>query len=309
MLPSYSPHLVLFVLILGLLSHSALAVIESAFKVKQGLIAVGGCDSHKAVLRRWWSDMTRLVDAALENAADDNEHGAEYMQTFFGLDPPPQDAGHRQTAREQEWGDTAYNKDTGERFAPDPETGTTTKVSDVVQSPIPDPEDQDAPKEIFPFWSSDLKEYPIDVPGDYCTERYENNGNNFGSTHGSFKVAAVTICVQNIKVNKKEHLGNLGTIKKTGQSIIKFVSQSMTLFHELFHVVLTNDETPETDRSYDLDWITGTNEEENYATTEEALSNPESYTLYALARLLGKRNLTFTFASAEARKREDVNNT
>ncbi|KAI8711268.1 hypothetical protein NCS52_01502700 [Fusarium sp. LHS14.1] len=117
-----------------------------------------------------------------------------------------------------------------------------------------------------------------------------------------------------MRANHAIHVGGRGCIVfavgHTGglvSTIVKFVSQSMTLFHELFHIVLTNDETPETDRSYDLDWITGTNEEQDYPTTEKALSNPESFTLYALACLPGKRNPTFTFASAEARKREDVN--
>jgi Zn-dependent peptidase ImmA (M78 family) len=47
---------------------------------------------------------------------------------------------------------------------------------------------------------------------------------------------------------QKDHV-KLGTVRTEGSSIVNFRAQSMTLFHELFHVVLGVERTMEHDRS------------------------------------------------------------
>lgn len=106
----------------------------------------------------------------------------------------------------------------------------------------------------------------------------------------------------------------------------------MTLFHELFHVVLGNEKTEEhemsckfkapyiqkltNEASDELKYIANPrkkegedpgDENQDIISTQEALYNPESYTLYALACVLGQRNDRFTFAStrSELKKKED----
>ncbi|KAF5248147.1 hypothetical protein FANTH_6077 [Fusarium anthophilum] len=328
--------------LLILLAQYALGSIDSVFNIKQGGVGVGGCNSHKSKLNRWWTDARKLVDAALLYAQDDSVDGPEYVYTFFALDPPPSDAEYRAQARARlllvkrfidgdlqlptgkpwlfcsskwlermDWDDVAYDKETGDKFTGD----DAKKVRDVYHEPTPPPDEADQPKE-FPFWSSDIREYFTDEADDYCTKKVDGVAQHFGATHEDLTWKAVTICVQNLEKNARtEHL-RLGRIQKEGQSIVDYRAKSMTLFHELFHVVLGNADTQEHEKSYELKYIANPRKEEgedpgdedqDIISTQEALYNPESYTMYALSCILGQTNKHLTFASTRSKlkKTED----
>ncbi|KAF5543693.1 hypothetical protein FPHYL_11224 [Fusarium phyllophilum] len=353
-------------LLLILLAQCALGSIDSVFNIKQGGVDVGGCNSYKGKLNKWWIDARKLVDAALLYAQDDSVDGPEYIYTFFALDPPPADAKYRQTViatlqsvkdfidgglqlaggkpwlfcsskwlERLDWDDVAYDKETGEKFTGD----NAKKVRDEVDEPTPPPDEANQPKGAqpdarnitlslmicltqifseFPFWSSDLREYLLDEADDYCSKKVDGVIQHFGATHEgpgqSWKT--VTICVNNLGWHaKKDHL-SLGTVRTEGKSIVEYRAQSMTLFHELFHVVLGNANTEEHEKSYELPYIANPrkkegedpgDEDQDIISTQEALYNPESYTLYALACLLGQKNERFTFASTRSKlkKTED----
>ncbi|PNP86638.1 hypothetical protein FNYG_00028 [Fusarium nygamai] len=337
-----------------LLAQYALGSIDSVFNIKQGGVNVGGCNSYKGKLNRWWTDARKLVDAALLYAEDDSVDGPEYLYTFFALDPPPADAEDRATVRARlrlvkefidgdsqlqtgkpwlfcsskwlermDWDDVAYDKETGDKFTGD----DAKKVRDVVEEPTPPPDDENQPKE-FPFWSSDVREYLIDEADDYCSKKVNGVIQHFGATHEGpeEKWKTVTICVNNLGWHAKNDHLSLGTIRTEGKSIVEYRAQSMTLFHELFHVVLGNADTEEHEKSCkfkdhymmkstkepldDLPYIANPRKEEgedpgdedqDIISTQEALYNPESYTLYALACLLGQKNERFTFASTRSK--------
>ncbi|RYC54027.1 hypothetical protein CHU98_g12183 [Xylaria longipes] len=73
-------------------------------------------------------------------------------------------------------------------------------------------------------------------------------------------------------------------------SISTLQVHSLTLFHEMFHLVLGTAGTP--DHSYNL------NSTVRFG-TPKAIQNPESYTFYALAYFLGQ-NTQFTFANSKS---------
>ncbi|RBR00886.1 hypothetical protein FVER53590_29999 [Fusarium verticillioides] len=276
----------------------------------------------------------KLVEAALLYAEDDSVDGPEYLCTFFALDPPPAGAEGRATVRARlrlvkefiggdsqlptgkpwlfcsskwlerlDWDDVAYDKETGDKFTGD----DAKKVRDVVDEPTPPPGESNEPKE-----------YLIDEADDYCSKKADGVIQHFGATHEGpeEKWKPVTICVNNLAWNAKmDHLG-LGNVRTAGKIIVEYRTQSMTLFHELFHVVLGNANTEEHEKSYDLPYIASPRKEEgegpgdedqDIISTQEALYNPESYTLYALASLLGQKNERFTFASTRSKlkKTED----
>ncbi|KAG4280585.1 hypothetical protein FPRO06_11918 [Fusarium proliferatum] len=329
-------------LLLILLAQYALGSIDSVFNVKQGVVGVGGCTSYKSKLNRWWTDARKLVDAALSYAQDDSVDGPEYIYTFFALDPPPADARYREILiatlqsvknfidgdlhlptgkpwlfcsskwlERMDWDDVAYDKETGDKFTGD----DAKKVRDVVDEPTPPPDEANQPEE-FPFWSSDVREYLMDEADDYCSKKVDGVIQHFGATHEAPTWKSVTICVSNLPWNAKNDHLRLGAIQNEGKSIVEYRAQSMTLFHELFHIVLGNADTQEHEKSYDLDYIANPRKEEgedpgdedqDIISTQEALYNPESYTLYALSCLLGQRNERFTFASTRSKlkKTED----
>ncbi|KAF5716919.1 GAL4-transcription factor [Fusarium mundagurra] len=330
-------------LLLILLAQYTLGSIDSVFNVKQGGVPVGGCSSYKGKLNKWWADAGKLVDAALLYAQDDSVDGPEYLYTFFALDPPPADARYRQRVidtlqlvkafidgdsqlpsgkpwlfcssqwlKRLDWDDVAYDKETGDKFTGD----DAKKVRDVVDEPTPPPDEANQPKE-FPFWSSDVRDYLIDEADDYCTKKVDGAIQNFGATHeGPGQTwKTVTICVNNLKWNSKmDHLG-LGRVRTEGKSIVEYRAQSLTLFHELFHVVLGNADTEEHEKSYELPYIANPRKEEgedpgdedqDIISTQEALYNPESYTLYALACLLGQKNQDYTYLTRVERRLANV---
>ncbi|KAH7207826.1 uncharacterized protein BKA55DRAFT_530032 [Fusarium redolens] len=288
-------------LLLILLAQSALGSIDSVFNIKQGGVGVGGCSAHKGKLNKWWTNARKLVDAALLYTQDDSVDGVEYVYTFFALDPPPADAEYRATARKMDWDDVAYDKETGEKFPNE----DAKKVRTVVDEPSPGPDEADQPEEL-PFWSSGLREYFVDEAGDYCSKKFEGSPQNFAATHEGQTWATVTICVQNMKVLYPNEYLRLSKIQKAGKSIVDYRAQSLTLFHELFHVVLGNANTEEHDKSCKSDNEQIKNPNQDIISTEEALSNPESYTQYALCCVLGRRNEHLTFAStrSELKKKE-----
>lgn len=93
-----------------------------------------------------------------------------------------------------------------------------------------------------------------------------------------------------------------------GTSIANLQAHSINLFHEMFHLVLGHDETP--DHSYKLKTIVGkiktTNavlpDSRGFLTTTQAVQNPETYAFFALAYWLAasENNSGFSFATSVA---------
>ncbi|KAF5962350.1 hypothetical protein FBULB1_14264 [Fusarium bulbicola] len=267
----------LFMLVLRPLGPTRKKTTENAFACMlqfamgpAGGVGVGRCNSHKSKLNRWWTDARKLVDAALLYAQDDSVDGPEYVYTFFALDPPPSDAEYRAQARAR----LLLVK----RF-----------IDGDLQLPTGKPWLFCSSKwlERDRFTGDGAKKL-MDEADDYCSKKVDRVPQNFGATHEGETWIAVTICVQNLGWNSKTENLRLGSIQTEGKSIVDYRAKSMTLFHELFHVVLGNEKTQEHEKSDDLKYIANPRKEEgedpgdedqDSISTQEALYNPESYTI------------------------------
>ncbi|WAO94422.1 Hypothetical protein NCS54_01200400 [Fusarium falciforme] len=154
----------------------------------------------------------------------------------------------------------------------------------------------------YPFWVDHLKMYRFEVKGDFCFAR-----DNMGATEDQRQPTIVTLCPKNFKSEKNkvwyERLDDIPEVKRQGRSIGTIALPSLTFFHEMFHVALTAAHTP--DVTYTLSQITRTKalEGDTFISSEQSRSNPESWTLFALAWELGERNPKFTFATTKAVRR------
>ncbi|KAM5353356.1 hypothetical protein ACJ41O_000006 [Fusarium nematophilum] len=135
----------------------------------------------------------------------------------------------------------------------------------------------------YPFWVDHLKMYRFDVKGDYCSAR-----GNMGATEDQRQPTIITLCPQNFKSerNKKwyQKFDDIPEVKQQGRSIRTIALPSLTFFHEMFHVALTVEHTP--DVTYKLSQIIGSealdgtenvpNEADKLISQEQSRINPES---------------------------------
>ncbi|KAF7557134.1 hypothetical protein G7Z17_g885 [Cylindrodendrum hubeiense] len=155
------------------------------------------------------------------------------------------------------------------------------------------------PRPFIPFWVDALKAYRYAETGDYCSKNYKRN---MAGTDDNFQPTTITFCPKNWKsVHYKEIHEFPATLEEEGVSINEFTIEGLTFFHEMFHNALLNKHTPDT--AYSIGEITRAVELEDgeFISQEEAIANPESWTLFALAWYLGHRYPDYTFASTESK--------
>ncbi|KAI1390200.1 uncharacterized protein F4822DRAFT_428542 [Hypoxylon trugodes] len=268
--------------------------VHDVFNVKSGTTN-GGCDGQN--VDQWFSDSQTLIYSASTGAAATDTDNRKYLQTFFSIGPndDAKQAGdpiNRVKAIldgnaepdggkpwlfcssdwlvEQKWTDIAYDATTGQLHSDG------TKIEDVFPIKLNE----------VPFWSDDLRQYLSTVPGDYC-----KTTNDLAVTQDQTTPGTVTLCVPNFNSNQVNSLADIPAVTTQRTSISTLQAHSLSLFHEMFHLTLGVAQTP--DAGYELNSVVRFG-------TKKAISNPESYTFYALAYYLGQRFPQYTFANSKS---------
>ncbi|KAF7551872.1 hypothetical protein G7Z17_g4719 [Cylindrodendrum hubeiense] len=267
----------------GLLSQLVLGVtINDVFIVKEGT-ENGGCDAFADAITQAFEDSIKLADIAAAGIATTDDKTREYLDTFFNIKPGEDTstaAGYVSQVKaildnsrtlpsgkpwlfcdstwveEQAWDSVVKNAD-----------GTPQEDGQTVEEKYPETEEHKT--EFRPFWSSDLSQYISLEPGDYCSTR-----GNQGATQDLIAPNTVTLCMNNFPPTQASGLAQIAPVAATGVSIKDRQANSLTLFHEMFHLSSGSAITP--DHSYKLVDITNFD-------TDTAVQNPESYSFYALA--------------------------
>jgi hypothetical protein len=98
---------------------------------------------------------------------------------------------------------------------------------------------------LFPWYSTKLKEYIFDRGRRYCA-RAPDGSVNLAGTQDSTPRSTMSLCPTSFKVSGDTGVETLGgTVPNEGDFIQKSTSLSITLFHELFHLVLGTVATPD----------------------------------------------------------------
>ncbi|KAI0419646.1 hypothetical protein F5X98DRAFT_362398 [Xylaria grammica] len=300
-MPSYTPSLLRIAQVAIILTTFTPAIlgisVGDVFIVKTGTTN-GGCDGKN--IDGWFDDTVTLANSASAGAAAVDQDSRKYLMTFFSIRPqddatkagdqinrvkdvldlkglPPKGKPrlycNSKWLQEQKWTDIAFDDVTGL-----PRTDQK-KVEDVF------PKDTNG---LVPFWSDDLRQYLKADPGDYCSDK-----DNLAATQDQTGPSTVTLCIDNFASTQGETLANVPSVTKEKVSVSSLQVHSLTLFHEMFHLVLGTAGTP--DHSYNLNSIVRFG-------TAKATENPESYTFYALAYYLGQTT-QFTFANSKSAKK------
>ncbi|KAF5975634.1 hypothetical protein FBULB1_7272 [Fusarium bulbicola] len=121
-------------------------------------------------------------------------------------------------------------------------------------------------------------------------------------TDDNFQPNTITFCTMNWKDHKYQGLSDFPPVVEEGLSLDQFAIGGLTFLHESFHYALLNENTPDT--AYNLEQITGgaALDDGKIITTDQAVTNPESWTMFALAWYLGSKNKDFTFASSKSKR-------
>jgi hypothetical protein len=96
---------------------------------------------------------------------------------------------------------------------------------------------------LVPYWSEDEKEYVFDSDYNGKTFCTVAPGVNLGATQEQTTRRTVTLCPDGFK--NSLNTVSLGSRSPKSQQITKVVPRSATLYHELFHLVLGNDHSPD----------------------------------------------------------------
>jgi hypothetical protein len=98
---------------------------------------------------------------------------------------------------------------------------------------------------LVPWYSAKLKRYVFDLGSRYCTQ-VSNGAVNLAGTQDSTPRSTMSLCPISFTASANLGIATLGgTAPKAGDFIQKSTSLSITLFHELFHLVLGNVATPD----------------------------------------------------------------
>jgi hypothetical protein len=95
--------------------------------------------------------------------------------------------------------------------------------------------------ELEPYWSEDLDQYLFD--DDYKGKTYCSSQSNLGATQEQTTPKTITICPKGF-TNPNAPVA-LGDKEPKGLEIASILPRSATLYHELFHLVLGNKNTPD----------------------------------------------------------------
>lgn len=102
--------------------------------------------------------------------------------------------------------------------------------------------------ERIPYWSADLGQYLVDDDYDGQTFCTVARGANMGTTQHMTTPPTITLCQgsfsepgYSVKLGSKSPLVG----QRGGRKLTDVLPRSATLYHELFHLVLGNDPTPD----------------------------------------------------------------
>ncbi|KAJ5413885.1 hypothetical protein N7509_000512 [Penicillium cosmopolitanum] len=244
------------------------AEIGDVFNVKQGS-ENGGCDSHLSVLTQWWTESQAMASAGI-SAFDDAKGNADETKTknakhalekYLGINDDTDDADVddiKLLLEEVQWfmaKKSPDSKDTPWLFCdsswlePKPRTLRIEECGEEVE--IQDSQQYGSQLQeagSVPYWSSDLKEYIIGHAygeGGLCGASGE-----LGVTQGTTASRTVTLCPR--AFTRTDVQTDFG-VDAQGKKLSDVLSKSATLFHELFHLVIGNDDT--IDATYKLGTI------------------------------------------------------
>ncbi|KAH7253121.1 hypothetical protein B0J15DRAFT_549851 [Fusarium solani] len=161
------------------------------------------------------------------------------------------------------------------------------------------------PQPFVPFWCDDLKAFRYDEPGDYCSKGRGKQKTNMGATDDNLQPNTLTFCPQNWgNAARYPNMFQFPDVTAEGVSMEEYTVEALTFLHEMFHFALENENTPDT--AYLLGEIVGSDVLADGAaiTQEQAIANPESWTLFALACYLGTRFPDYTWASTKSKLRQ-----
>ena len=138
-------------------------------------------------------------------------------------------------------------------------------------------------------------------PGDVC----EKDPLLEAFTIDSTQPKVITLCVKNFDSSERNTLKDIEPIRAHSVSVSKLRVHSLTLLHELFHLIFGQADTPDlscrssknvaghdgqyTNKAWLLDKL---NSIVRFK-TPQAVQNPESFTLYAFSYYLGLKTITF----------------
>ncbi|KAI0906785.1 hypothetical protein F4823DRAFT_631002 [Ustulina deusta] len=235
--------------------------VGDVFEVKQGTTK-RGCDERN--IDGWFADTFTLENPASTGVAAVDPDSRKYLETFLSFDPRGDATEAGGPIGQQKWDDIAFDEATGLPCTDQK------KVEDIFS------EDTTG---LVPSWFDDIQQYLKADSGDYCP-----NKDNLEATQDQTAPSTVTLCIDNFSSAQGGTLANVPSVTKEKISVSTLQVDSLTLFHEMFHLVLGTADTP--DHSYSLNPIVGLG-------AAKAVQNPESSTFYALAYYLGQ-NTQFT---------------
>ncbi|RHZ46088.1 uncharacterized protein CDV56_104539 [Aspergillus thermomutatus] len=260
------------------------STISSLFVIRQGTDELGGCGSYLPTLETWLSESKALVNSGLQALANaENPSAAEYdvarryLWSYFRATGDPDamtwvkdylleaknflDGTSTRLARtphlycNDKWlkklsrSDAAWDTSRDETIMKvNPEDGSmvpmTIEEVPLYQNYLWEKKNNLLVRnKLVPYWSDDLLEYIFDIgygSKSYCT----TSNKNMGATQQQTNPNTITLCPSTF--TNHDGVDGLGSATpKAGLSIMKVLPRSATLYHELFHLVLGNDETPD----------------------------------------------------------------
>ncbi|KAJ3459648.1 hypothetical protein MRS44_015721 [Fusarium solani] len=340
--PSLAPWLARLTILLAFVSptiqgtiSARAGTIDDVFHIKTGT-EKGGCDDYDVV--QWWNDGRVLAGAAdqvLRNARTSKANGVtnsdsqKHLWTFFKVDAADdsfdstvdtmianlkkvRDAIDDESEgedgddkpwifcdstfqAEMKWTATALIEGTG---AEDPDKRQMRKVyADIYEvnylevkkkrDKASKTERAKMPQPFVPFWVAASRRPTWAPPTTTCSQTpspfVPKTGGNAARYPNMFQFPDVTA---------------------EGVSMEEYTVEALTFLHEMFHFALENENTPDT--AYLLGEIVGSDVLADGAaiTQEQAIANPESWTLFALACYLGTRFPDYTWASTKSKLRQ-----
>ncbi|KAL4862781.1 hypothetical protein BDV12DRAFT_206994 [Aspergillus spectabilis] len=229
--------------------------IGSLFRVNLDDDKAGGCAARSGLLSQYLQESKDLASAglqAIQHAQDpsaaQHDVAKRYLQAYFAVEE--NDATALAFAKDIAW-DTDGNDiwAMGENGEQHP---LSIEVCEEYGHLFWDYDDKKriwAKNERVPYWSDDLSQYLADEDYDGHTFCTVPGGANMGATQHMTTPPTVTLCPASFTestLSTKLGSKNPHTRQKGGKKLTELLPRSATLYHELYHLVLGHDPTPDT---------------------------------------------------------------
>lgn len=169
---------------------------------------------------------------------------------------PPSDAQKLRLFCSSKWMEERDFSDASELTPPSGRQAKKPKITiEDAHRPLLDGLDTQVRKRVKPYWMPDFGVYFINEPGtgsDYCDDQYSRFGGTVDDGSPGFQQGepgypgTMTICMSRV-FSAGGGVSTLGEKEPTeGATLNDFMSKGITLFHEMFHMVLGVAKTPDT---------------------------------------------------------------